>query len=81
MDGPHDGEVASIEGGHVTDRQPFSGGDHGAIDRSQWQISVGLDQFGNAQPIFGCDVFGDQVASGEVPQEPHFSVVTESSPE
>ena len=73
--------MASIEGGHVTDRQPLSGGDHGAIDRSQWPSSVGLDQFGDARPILGCDVFGDQVADGHVPQEPHFSVVTESSPD
>jgi hypothetical protein len=32
--GAYDGEVASIEGGHVPDRQAFRGGDHGGIDCS-----------------------------------------------
>jgi hypothetical protein len=79
--GPHDGEVASIEGGHVTDRQPFRGCDHGAVDRSQWQISIGLDQFGYPKPVFGRDVLGDQIAGGQVPQEPDLSLVTEPGPE
>lgn len=79
--GPHDAEVASIEGGNVTDRQPLRGRDHGAIDRSQWQIALDLDQFGDPKPVFGCDALGDQVASGEVPQEPDLSVVTEPGPE
>ena len=75
MVGPHDGEMASIEGGHVTDRQSFRGSDHGAIDRSQWQIAIDLNQFGDTKPVFGRDVFADQIAGGEVPQEPDFSVV------
>lgn len=41
--GAHDGEVASIESGHVRDRQAFCGRDHGAIDCSQRQIAIGLD--------------------------------------
>ncbi len=75
---PHDSEVASIEGGHVTDRQPFRSGNHGAIDRSQWQIAIDLDQFGDTKPVFGCDLLGDQIACGEVPQESNFSVMAES---
>ena len=79
--GSHDGEVASIEGGHVTDRQTLSGGDHGAVDRTQWQIAIDLDQFCDTKPIFGRDVLGNEVACGEVPQEPHFGVVAEPGPE
>ena len=76
--GPHDCELASIEGGHVTDRHPFRGSDHGAIDRSQWQVAIELYQFGDAKPVFGRDVFGDQIACGEVPQEPDLSVMAKS---
>jgi len=78
---PHDGEVASIEGGHVSDRQPFRGCDHGAVDRSERQVAVDLDQVGDAKPIFRRDVLGDQIARSEIPQEPHFSRVAESRPE
>jgi hypothetical protein len=52
-----------------------------AIDRPQWQIAIDLHQFGDTKPISGCDVFGDQIARGEVTQEPDFSVVAEPSPE
>ena len=79
--GPHDCEVASIEGSHVTDRQPFRGGDDGAIDGSQWQIAIGLDQFSDPKPVFGRDVLGDQISRGDVSQEPDLSVVTEPGPE
>jgi hypothetical protein len=64
--GLHDSEVASIEGGHVTDRQPLCGGHYGAIDRPQSQIATDLDQFGDTKPVSGCDVLGDQIAPGEV---------------
>ncbi len=81
MVGPHDCEVASIEGSHVTDRQPFRGGNDGAIDGSQWQIAIDLDQFGDPEPVVGHDLGGDQIARGEVCQEPDLSVVTEPGPE
>ena len=81
MVGSYDGEVASIEGGHILDRQSFRGGDHGAVDRSQWQIAIDMDQLGDTKPVLGRDVFGDQIARGEVAQEPDFSVGAESGPE
>ncbi len=48
MVGSHHGEVASIEGGHVTDRPPFGGGNDGAVNGSQWEILIDLDEFGDA---------------------------------
>ena len=45
------------------------------------QIAIDLHQFGDTKPISGCDVFGEQIARGEVTQEPDFSVVAEPSPE
>ncbi len=64
---PHHSEVAPIERRDVTDRQPFCSGNHGTIDRSQWQIAIDPDQFGDTKPVFGSNVLGDQIARGEVP--------------
>jgi hypothetical protein len=79
--GAYDGEVASIEGGHVPDRQAFCGGDHGGINCSERQVAIDLDQFGDTEPVRRSDVLGDQVARGEVPEEADFSVVPKSSAE
>lgn len=48
VSGSHHGEVASIEGGHVTDRHPFRSGNDRAVNGSQWEIVVDLDEFGDA---------------------------------
>jgi len=79
--GAYDGEVASIEGGHVLDRQAFCGGDHGGIDCSERQIAIDLDQFGDTEPVHGSNVLGDQVARREIPEEAHFRVVPKPSAE
>jgi hypothetical protein len=77
--GAHDGEVASIESRHVRDRQAFCGGDHRAVDGSQREVAIDVDQFGDTEPVLGNDVFRDQVAGCEVPQESDFGVLPESS--
>jgi hypothetical protein len=78
---PHDGEVAPVEGGYVTDGEPLGGSDHRAIDRPQRQIVVDLDEFGDTEPIFSGNVLRDEITCSEVPQESHFSLVTESRAE
>jgi hypothetical protein len=75
----HDGEVASIESRYVGHRQALCGGDHRAIDRSQRQIAIELDKFGDTEPVLGNDGFRDQVAGCQVPQESDRSLGPESS--
>lgn len=40
MSGPHDGEVAAVQGGDLDDAQPFGDGDHGGVDRAEGQVGV-----------------------------------------
>ncbi len=41
---PDDAEVAVVQGGHCGEVEPFGEGDHGRVDRSEWQIGVGGDE-------------------------------------
>lgn len=61
--------------------QPFRGGDHRSVDRSEGEVSVRAGEFSDADPV-GCeDWFGDQVSCGEITKKADLGIWTEPSPE
>lgn len=38
-----------VEGRDIGDTGPFSGGDHGSVDRSEWQVVVAGNELGDPE--------------------------------
>jgi hypothetical protein len=74
----HDGEVALFECRDVVGAESFASSDHGCVDGAEREIAVVRHAVGDAHPIGGCDWFHDEVACGQIPEEPHLWIHTES---
>ncbi len=78
MGGPHDSEVAVVEGGDVDDPPAFGSGDDGRVDAAERQVVVAGDEFGDPDQVGGMDGLKREVAGGEVSEEPDFGPPAES---
>ena len=71
MFGPYNSEVAPIECCDFRYVHSLCRGDDRGVNRAERQIPVAGDQFGNAEPVAGCDGLNGQGASSEVAEKPH----------
>ncbi|SNS89664.1 hypothetical protein SAMN05216276_10196 [Streptosporangium subroseum] len=71
MPGTYDGEMTTIECGHLSQPKPLGHRDHGGISRTQWEIGVYFDQITHSIQVFVVEVDQNQ-ASLERPQESRF---------
>lgn len=71
MTGSDDTEVAVIQGCDRFDLQPLGGGDDRRINRSEGEITVLGDEFGDTQPVPGRDGVRCEGAGCKVSQEPN----------
>ena len=69
--GPDDAEVAAVDGGHGVRTESFGSRNHRGVDSAKRHIAVGVNQFGDAQPITRCHRLRNQVSGSEIAQEPH----------
>ncbi len=76
--GLHDCEVAVVERGDRDDGEPLRSGNDGCVGGPEWEIPVADDELGDAEPIAGGDMLGDQVACREVAEEADLSLGAES---
>lgn len=74
----NDREVASIECGDLDYAQSFRRGHDRGVDCPKRQVAVLTNQRRDAEPVFGGDRLIDEVAGGEVAEEPDLSVGPEA---
>lgn len=79
MAGAYDGEVASVDGRNLVDKQSFCRGHNGCVHRTQRQISITCDKFGDSEPVRGSHRFDAECAVSEIAQESDLSVRAEAS--
>ena len=70
-----------VEGGDRGGTQSFGGGDHRGVGGAEGQVAVAGDEFGDSEPVLGCDGFGDEVAGGEVAEESDLGLGSEAGAE
>jgi hypothetical protein len=66
----HDGEVAAVERRNRGHAEAFRRRDHGGVNRAEWEVDVGVHQFGHAFEIVGHDRFECERAVSELASEP-----------
>ena len=73
--------MSAIEGGDNSDAEPFGRRDHRSVGRSEREIAIGSDEFGDSHPVAGRNRFCKKVSCGEVAEESHFCVSAEARAE
>lgn len=76
MSGAYDGEMAVVEGGDLGDTESLGRSHHRGVDRSKWQVPIAPDEFSDTKPVLAGHRLTDQIAGGEVPEEPDFGLNT-----
>ena len=59
--------------------ESFGCRDDRSIDCPKWEVPVSVDEFGDSKPICGGDGLDCQITAGQVAEEPHFGIGTESA--
>jgi hypothetical protein len=57
VDRPHDGEVAVVERRHLVETETLGCGDNRGVGTTEGQVCVALDQAGDADDVFGDQLF------------------------
>ena len=67
--GLDDVEVPAVGRRDLACVESFGRRDDAGVDGAEVEVSVAGDEFGDAEPVAGCDGFGEEVAGGEVADE------------
>lgn len=78
MNWPHHREVSAINGGDSSDTESFGCGDDRCVDAAEWQVAVGVNEFGNAEPVSNRHGFDAEIARYHVAQETHLGIGAQS---
>lgn len=78
MHWPHDREVPSVKRCDSAGAQALGGRDDGCVDRAQRKVAIGRDQFGDAKPVGRLDLLRHEFARGQVPNEAHLCLHSDS---
>lgn len=73
------GEVASVQRGDGSYPQSLSSGNYRGVHRSQRQIAVAPNYFGNSQPVAGQDRFHAEHSTRKITEETHLGGGAEPS--
>ena len=71
---PHHSEVAAIEGRDFPHVETLGRGHDGRVHSPKRQVSVGRNEFGDPEPVRCRDSLWDEIAGGEVADEPHLGI-------
>ena len=72
MAGPHDAEVAPVEGGDRGEAEPLGDGDQAGVDAAEVLVGVVLGQLGDARPVGSGEGLDDELAVGDRPVQRGF---------
>ncbi len=73
--------MPSVECRDHREPKAFSRRHDRTIDRSQREVAILVHQFGDAEPVTCHHRLNAELASGEVTEESHFGICTESGPD